>query len=312
MATLGSGSFYIPAAEAAPLLSRSRRDSFVLQNARQIPITASGAVVPVFVDNIDGAWVNEATSKPIQDVTATTKQMTVHKWAVIVPVSEESVTDQNSVQLLTEIATNAQAGFGRAVDKLAITGSGVAGQTFINQTHKSVILGTSTTAQGGLWRDLNEGLRQLSSDTTVGFTPRQWSGSVFDAVVEPDFNEAVDVNGRPLFTDTMVGEANSVQRYGRMLGRPSALLTQIQQNVSTVPAHRTVGWAGNWDRVYYGLVGQIRVDYDNRASYVSGGVTRSAFQDSLVLVRVEARIGVLVADPEDFVAFYAAGSTPLS
>jgi|SRR5882724_1692567 len=310
MATLSSGQFYIPAAEAAPLLSRSRRESFVLQNAHQIPVTASGAVVPVFVDNIDGAFVAEGASKPIADVTATTKQMIIHKWAVIVPVSEESVTDQNSVQLLTEIATNAQSGFGRAVDKLAITGSGVAGQSFIDQTTKSVILGTSSTAAGGVWKDLNEGLRQLAEDTTVGHIPRVWTGSVFDAVVEPDFNEAVDLNGRPIFADTMVGEANSAQRYGRLLGRPSALLTQVQQNNATT--HRVVGWAGNWERVYYGLVGDIRVDYDNRASYVVGGVTRSAFQDNLVLVRVEARIGVLVADPEDFVAFYHAGSTPLS
>lgn len=309
MATLQSGSFYIPAAEAAPLLSRSRRESFVLQNAHQVPVTATGAVVPVFVDNIDGAWVNEATSKPVQDVTATSKNMHILKWAVIVPVSEESVTDQNAVQLLSEIATNAQSGFGRAVDKLAITGSGVSGQSFINQTTKSVVLGTASTANGGLWTDLNEGLRQLTADTTVGFAPRLWSGSVFDAVVEPDFNESVDLNGRPLFTDTLVGESNTVERYGRLLGRPSGLLTQVAQGTST---HRAVGWAGNWDRVYYGMVGQIRVDYDNRASYVVGGVTKSAFQDNLVLVRVEARIGVLVADPEDFVAFYAHGSTPSS
>jgi len=48
MATLTSGSFVIPQAEAAPLLTRSRKDSFVLQNATRVTVTGSGATVPVF------------------------------------------------------------------------------------------------------------------------------------------------------------------------------------------------------------------------------------------------------------------------
>lgn len=300
MAILTSGSFYIPQAEAAPLLSRSRRDSFFLQNATPVAVTPSGTVVPVFVDDVDGGWVAEGAPKPVEDVVASTKNMLVRKWAVIVPVTEESVTDQNAVQLLTEIAKNAQGGFGRAVDSLALTGSGIGGQTFINQTTKSVTLGTSTRAQGGLWRDLNEGLRLLVNDVTPGYAPRKWTGSVFDAVTEPDFNEAVDLQGRPLFTDTMVGESDTVQRYGRLLGRPSALETQIQ--TGTAP-NKIVGWAGDFSRAYYGLVGNIRVDYDNRATIVRAGTPISAFQDNLIMVRVEARIGVLIADPEDFVKF---------
>lgn len=295
MAMLTSGSFVIPQAEAAPLLTRSRKDSFVLRNATRVTVTGAGATVPVFTTDIEGDWVNEGASKPVADAVISNKPMSIRKWAVIVPVTEESVTDQNSMNLLAEVVANAQGGFGRAVDRLAITGSGVAGQTYIDQTTKSVELGTATTANGGIWRDLNEGLRLLVSDTGED-TPRAWTGSTFDAIVEPDFNEAVDLNGRPLFTDTMVGETESIQRYGRLLGRPSALLTQIRQG-------QTVGWAGDWSRVFYGLIGDIRVDYDNRATIVRGGQTISAFQDNLVLVRIEARVGVLVADPEDFVKF---------
>lgn len=295
MAMLTSGSFVIPQAEAAPLLTRSRKDSFVLRNATRVTVTGAGATVPVFTTDIEGDWVNEGAPKPIADAVITNKNMAIHKWAVIVPVTEESVTDQNSMSLLAEVVANAQGGFGRAVDRLAITGSGIGGQSFINQTTKSVEIGNTPAAYGGLWKDLNEGLRLLVEDTGED-TPRAWTGSVFDAVVEPDFNEAVDLNGRPLFTDTMVGETESIQRYGRLLGRPSALLTQIKQG-------NTVGWAGDWSRVFYGLIGDIRVDYDNRATIVRGGQTISAFQNNLVLVRVEARVGVLVADPEDFVAF---------
>ena len=218
MATLTSGSFVIPQAEAAPLLTRSRKDSFVLQNATRVTVTGSGATVPVFTEDIDGGWVNEAQSKPVNDAVVTNQEMLIRKWATIVPVSEEAVTDQNSMNLLAEIVENSQGAFARAVDALAVTGGGFAGQSFLNQTTKSVQLGTATQAQGGLWRDLNEGLRLLVGDTGAN-TPRTWTGSVFDALVEPDFNEAVDLNGRPLFTDTMVGESNAIERYGRLLGR---------------------------------------------------------------------------------------------
>jgi HK97 family phage major capsid protein len=295
MAMLTSGSFVIPQEEAAPLLTRSRKDSFVLRNATRVAVSGSGATVPVFTTDIGGGWVNEGTSKPINDAVITNKTMSVRKWATIVPVSEEAVTDQNSMNLLAEIVANAQGGFGRAVDLLAITGGGLAGQSYINQTTKAIELGSTLPAQGGIWRDLNEGLKLLVNDTSTG-SPRAWTGSTFDAVTEPVFNEAVDLNGRPLFTDTMVGETETVQRYGRLLGRPSALLTQVKQGT-------TVGWAGDWSRVFYGLIGDIRVDYDNRATIVRSGTTISAFQDNLVLVRIEARVGVLVADPEDFVKF---------
>lgn len=296
MATLTSGSFVIPQEEAAPLLTRSRKDSFVLRNATRVAVSGSGATVPVFTDDIGGGWVGETESKPVNDAVITNKGMVVRKWATIVPVSEEAVTDQNSMNLLAEVVANAQGGFGRAVDVLAITGGGFAGQSYINQTTKTVALGTATTANGGLWTDLNEGLRLLVEDDGAG-GPRAWTGSTFDTVVEPDFNEAVDLNGRPLFTDTMVGETETISRYGRLLGRPSALQSQIRQG-------QTVGWAGDWSRVFYGLIGDIRVDYDNRASVTrAGGATISAFQDNLVLVRIEARVGVLVADPEDFVKF---------
>lgn len=298
MAMLTSGSFVIPQAEAAPLLTRSRKDSFVLQNATRVTVTGAGATVPVFTTDIDGDWVNEGAPKPVNDAVITNKNMAIRKWATIVPVTEESITDQNSMALLAEVVANAQGGFGRAVDKLAVTGSGIGGQTYINQTTKSVALGTASTANGGLWRDLNEGLRLLVGDTGAN-TPRAWTGSIFDAVVEPDFNEAVDLNGRPLFTDTLVGETESIQRYGRLLGRPSALLTQVHQG-------QTVGWAGDWSRVFYGLVGDVRVDYDNRATVVRSGSPISAFQNNLVFVRVEARVGVLVADPQDFVKFTSA------
>lgn len=295
MATLTSGSFVIPQEEAAPLLTRSRKDSFVLRNATRVAVSGSGATVPVFTEDIDGGWVNEAASKPVNDAVITNQGMVVRKWATIVPVSEESVTDQNSMNLLAEVVANAQGGFGRAVDLLAITGGGFAGQTFINQTTKAVELGNTPAADGGIWKDLNEGLRQLVEDDSPG-GPRVWTGSTFDSIVEPDFNEAVDLNGRPLFTDTMVGESNSIDRYGRLLGRPSALQRQIAQN-------GVVGWAGDWSRVFYGLIGDIRVDYDNRATVKRGTEVISAFQDNLVLVRIEARVGVLVADPEDFVKF---------
>lgn len=301
---LTSGSFVIPQAEAAPLLTRSRQDSFVLQNATRVTVTGAGATVPVFTEDIGGGWVNEAAAKPVNEAVVSSQEMVIRKWATIVPISQESVTDQNSMDILAEVAANAQGGFGRAVDTMATTGAGFGGQTYLNQTTKSVKLGTASRLNGGIWTDLNEGLRLLVNDN------RTLTGSLFDAVVEPDINEAVDLNGHPIFVDTPIGESNPVNRFGRLLGRPAALAQQIAQGTNPT---RVVGYMGDWSRVFYGLVGDIRVDYDDKATYVVGGVPVSAFQNNLVLVRVEARVGILVADPADFVKVYGAtGPSPVS
>lgn len=299
-----TGSFTIPQEQGEILLTRSRKNSYVLQNGTRVPVSGSGAIVPVFTDDVGGGWVNEAASKPINEAAVTNKQMIVRKWATIVPVSEETVTDIDSrINILAEIAENAQGTFARAVDLMAATGSGFAGQSYLDQTTKSIKLGTVTKANGGIYGDFNAGLRALVADSTG---TRTFTGALLDTVTEPDINDAVDLQGRPLYVDTPVnGETNTITRFGRLLGRPTGFVSQLAHGTGTT---RVVGYMGNWERVFYGLIGDVRVDYSNQATYVSGGVTRSAFQDNLVLVRVEARVGVLVADPEDFVKVYGVGT----
>lgn len=303
-----SGSFTIPQEQSNILLTRSRKDSYVLQNGTQVAVSGSGAIVPVFTQDVGGGWVGEAVSKPVNEAVVSSKQMVIRKWATIVPVSEETVTDiDKRINILAEIAANAQGGFARAVDLMAATGSGFSGQSFLDQTTKAVKLGTTTQANGGIFEDFNAGLRTLVNDPT---DVRTYTGALLDAVVEPDINAAVDLNGRPLFVDIPVGaETNSVARFGRLLGRPAGVVTQLAHGTSPT---RVVGYMGNWERVFYGLIGDVRVDYSNQATYVTGGVTKSAFQDNLVLVRVEARVGVLVADPEDFVKLYGTAQDPAS
>jgi HK97 family phage major capsid protein len=303
-----TGSFVIPQEQSQILLTRSRKDSYVLQNGTRVPVSGSGAIVPVFTDDIGGGWVNEATSKPVNEAAVTNKQMVIRKWSTIVPVSEETVTDVDQrINILAEIAENAQGGFARAVDLMAATGGGFSGQSYLDQTTKSVKLGTATKANGGIYGDFNAGLRALVGDASMS---RTYTGALLDTVVEPDINDAVDLQGRPIYVDTPVNaETNTITRFGRLLGRPTGFVQQLAHGTGTT---RVVGYMGNWSRVFYGLVGDVRVDYSNQASYVLGGATKSAFQDNLVLVRVEARVGVLVADPEDFVKIYGVGTSPLS
>lgn len=306
---LMSGSFKIDQAHAAPLFDRARKNSYVIQNATRVATTASGTIVPVFSGLNGGGWVGEGQRKKIDEQAVSNKEMNIRKWAKIVPVTMEALDDNNEMaraELLLTIAENAQADFARSVDLLAATGGGFSGQSFLDQTTKSIKLGTATQAAGGVYKDFNQGLRLLVSDTSAG-GPRVFTGALLDNETEPDINDAVDLQGRPLFVDSPVGaETNAVNRFGRLLGRPTGFISQLSHGSGVT---RTVGYMGNWERVFYGLVGDISITYDSNATYFDAeGNGHSAFQDNLVLTRVEARIGVLVADPEDFVKVYGVGA----
>jgi len=296
---INTGQFELTPAQAAPILSRSRDYSFVTRMATQIPVGRAGTNVPVMSADIAGGWVNEAAAKPVAEDTFSNKFMAVRKWAVIVPLTQE-VAAANIQGVLEIVRDKLAASYARAVDTLALTGSGLGGATYVNQTTKSVTLGTATAANGGIFTDVNNGLKLLAADG------RDLNGFVFDRISEPVFNSSVDTSGRPTFVDVPLQDSNPVYRPGRLLGRPAEFVKDVRTGSG---ATQVLGYGGDWSRVYWGQYSSFRIDVSTEGTYVdSNDVTHSAFQENLVLLRAEAEVGVLVAEPEDFVK-YTAGTT---
>lgn len=292
------GQFTLSPEEVAPILSRSRDFSFTTRFANRVAIGRAGTNVPVMDQDIDGAWVAEGAAKPVAEDTVSNKFMAVRKWAVIVPVTQE-VYRANPAGILSVVEDKVAASYARAIDSLVLTGDGLSGATYINQSTKSVTLGTASQATGGLHKDLVNGHKLLAADD------RDLTGLLFDSVAEPLFNGAVDTAGRPLFIDRPLADSNPIYRPGSVLGRPAEFVKKLRTGSG---ATQVLGYAGDWSRVYWGQYSSFTMDVSTEGTYVQGGTTHSAFQENLVLLRFEAEVGALVADPEDFVKF-TAGTT---
>lgn len=307
-----TGQFELSPKQANPILSRSRRTSWFMQYANQIPLGLDGTNVPIWDHDLEGGFVDEAGRKPVDDDIVNNQKMIRRKWSLIVAMSAETARASASGELgvagyAVTVRDRIAASWARSVDVLAATGSGLAGQTYMNQTTKTVALGTATQAQGGTWADFNTALQLLVEDTT---RDRSLEGWIFDNVVEPITNASVDLNGNPLYIDRPLVDTSPAFRPGSLMGRPSGMVRRLRNGVG---ANQVVGYAGDFENAYFGLLSPLTFDVSDTASYVNKqGTTISAFQHNLVLIRAEAELGVLIGDPEDFVKITSAVGAPVS
>lgn len=303
-ALINTGDFVIDKTPVSVDLSDSRKFSWVQQLGQRVQFGYAGGRY-FNVDDIQGGFVAaEGGRKPIANPTVTQGEIAVREWAVVVPIPLRLFRADPDAAI-AKIQQKMPEALARAFDDLATTGAGIGGQSALSAATKTVDLGTTTTANGGVWGDFNEGLRLLVNDD------KELTGTVLDSVVEPVVNGAVDLQGHPLFIDSPVGpDTNAVLRQGRLLGRPSRFVKAIRTGTG---ATKVVGYMGDWSRLLWGTIGGVDYMVSKEGTYVDGdGTTHSAVQENLILFRAEALIGVQVADADAFVKVRAGTTSAAS
>jgi HK97 family phage major capsid protein len=166
---------------------------------------------------------------------------------------------------------------------------------FIDATTKSVELGTSAAAAGGVYADLNAGLKLLVQDG------KKLSGWAFDNKAEPTLNSAVDLNGRPLFVESTY--EGSALDGGRLLRRTALYADSIGTPVvaGTPNTGGIVGYGGDWSQAIWGVTSGITYDVSTEATVTINGVLTSLWEQNLVAIRAEAEYGFLLNDAASFV-----------
>lgn len=269
----------------------ARRLSVVQQNVRQVPLGINGQEIPVTTSKPTASWVSEGAKKPTTAGGKSLKTITPKKLAAISVVSAE-VVRANPGGYIEDLRQDIAEAFAIAFDAAALHGvnSPFGVGNYIAATSKSVALGTTPANKGGIYADVNAGLSLLVNDG------KRMTGSVWDSVAEPIFNSSVDTNGRPLFIDSPTTETSATVRNGRLLGRQSVI-------GEGVGLGDVVGFAGDWSKAVWGVVGGITYDISTQATVTLDDELVSLFENNLVAVRAEAEFGWLVYDPEAFVAF---------
>lgn len=280
--------------------AQARKSSTVQQLARRIPLGINGQEIPYSTAKATAGWVAEGGQKPATESGLALKTIKPYKIAAISVVSAEVVRANpgNYMQILRDDIAEA---FALAFDAAALHGTNSpfgAGMN-IDATTKSVELGTTTKANGGVYGDIVAGLKLLVDDG------KKLNGFAFDRKVEPTFLSSVDNNGRPLFTETPLEDTASVVTPGRLIGRSAVIGDGIATPIVTGTPNTggIVGYGGDWSQVVWGAVGGITYDVSTETAVTLGGTLTSLWEHNLVAIRAEAEFGLLINDTAAFVKY---------
>ena len=276
---------------AQEYFQEARRSSVVQQLVRQVPLGANGVAVPVVTSKAKAGWVAEAGQKPATGTEMGIKSMEPKKLAAIAVVSAE-VVRANPANFMNILREDIAEAFATAFDAATLHGTSTpfGSDSHVGATSKAVTLGTAEKNAGGIFADINAGLKLLNA------AKKRLTGFVFDSTVEADFNGAVDLNGRPLFVDAPTVDTAGPVRDGRLLGRPAL----IGDEVGT---EQVAGFGGDWSKAVWGVVGGINYDVSTEATVTINGQLTSLWEHNLVAIRAEAEYGWLLHDKDAFVKY---------
>lgn len=277
--------------QAEAYFNQARRNSVVQSLARKVPLGINGQEIPVVTSKATAGWVAEGGKKPASKGAIGLKTIAPKKIAAIAVVSSEVVRANpgNYVELFKQDIAEAMA---LAFDAAALYGTNTpfGAGNYIAATTKSVELGTTTAANGGVYGDVVAGLKLLVDDK------KKLNGFAFDSVAEPTFLGAVDLNGRPLFVDSPFED--SILTAGKLLGRSAFMGDGVGDTATDV-----LGFGGDWSQVVWGAVGGISYDVSTQATVTINGELTSLWENNLVAIRAEAEYGLLVNDNQAFVKY---------
>jgi HK97 family phage major capsid protein len=289
---------FLPAHIAAPIFERAAKQSVVQRLAQQIPLGANGESVPYVSGRMSAGWVSEAATKPASSGAIGLKTMTPKKIAAIAIVSAE-VVRANPGGYMDLLRPQIAEAFAVAFDYAALHNKGPDGtgsgpfSTYIDQTSLEVEFGTTTTANGGVQKDLVTGLTSLVN------TNKRLTGFALDSRAEPILWGAVDTTGRPIYTNLPTNdESDALGSPGRLLGRPSFMGEGV-----FLSTNNAIAYGGDWQQAAWGVVGGISFDVSTEASVTVNGSLVSLWEKNLLAVRAEAEYGFLVNDTASFVRY---------
>lgn len=292
---------FLTPAESAPIFDDARKQSVFQQLIPQTPLGINGQKVPVVTTKPTANWVGEGGQKPATSMGMDLLFIEPKKLAAIAVLSSE-VVRANPGNINGQLRPYLAEAFAIAFDLAVgydVGGDGTGTSPFDNplsSTTKSVEIGTTTQANGGIHGDLVAGMKLLVDDG------KKLSGFALDDVLEPTLWGAVDTTGRPLYTELPTDDVSqTIARPGRLLNRPSFMGEGVGHG-------DVVAFGGNFRKAAWGVVGGISYRVSTEATVTINGTLTSLWENNLVAVLAEAEYGYVNADVDSFVKYVDAES----
>lgn len=272
------------------IISKAVGESAIMQLAQTMQIAGNGKKFQTITGDPVPEWVGETDAKPVGKFSFGTKEVEPYKLAIIVPFSEEFREDKAA--LYNECVNRLPKLFGPKIDS-TVMGTVAPGANF--DVLGGVQTVSMTPASGKTLYD-----QFVAADELIGNHDGIMNGIALAPQGRSKVLAAQDGNGHPLFTaGAQSGTINPI------LGAT----VQVAKGVYVAGSPATLGLAGDFSNISYGVVKQITGSISDQAtlSYTDGGETISLnlWQNNMFAVRFEMRIAVMVRDANTFVRLTA-------
>jgi HK97 family phage major capsid protein len=291
----------LPIEVVGPIIQKAQDTSVIAGLTTPVAVSWGTDNIPVQGTRPEMSVVGEAGAKTETGGTVSHTSLKRIKLAGYSVFSEEFV-NADIEGLYTQMVSDLGKAFGRGVDYVIAkgaspaTGTAISGATFIDQTTNVVELGSSTTAQGGIWKDFVNGYNLVVDQPDYSY---DFEAFVADKRLKGSVLGAVDTFGRPLLTD---GNLNGVQ--STLLGVPAYYTNNV---VSGTLAGRsddlTRAYAGEFSSIRFGFASQLTMRISREASVHVGGTLVNLWETNQIAVLVEGIFGWVVPNPEAFAKY---------
>lgn len=273
----------LPKEVASEILTKTIAESAIMTLAPRINLPGRGQIIPVISSDPVAEWVDETGVKPVSQPGLTTKTMTPHVLAVIIPFSNQFRRDIPS--LYNEIVARVPRALGFKIDQTVFGGSSMAGF--------DVLSGATAVS---LQSDVYGGL--VAADVGINTAGGLNSGYVFSPQGRGVLLNATDGEDRPLLLNSLSDGA-----LDRILGAPvhytpAAWKEGASASGDDPAVPDVIGIAGDWSHSRFGIVQgvQARISEEATLTYTNQSaqtVTINLFQQDMFAVRFEIECGFI-------------------
>lgn len=291
----------LPIEVVGPIIKRAQDASQVIGLTTPTAVSWGTDNIPVQGSRPEMGVVGESAAKPETGGTVTHTTLKRVKLAGYTVFSEEFV-EANIEGLYDQMVADLGTAFGRGADYVVLkgaspaTGAAISGASAVDQTTNIIELGSSTVAQGGIWKDFVNGYNAVVNQANYSY---DFEAFVADKRLKGQVLGAVDTFGRPLLTDGNLNDAQS-----SLIGVPAYYTNNV---VSGTLAGRsddlTRAYAGEFSSIRFGFAQQLTMRISREASVHVGGTLVNLWETNQIAVLVEGVFGYVVPNPEAFAKF---------
>lgn len=274
--------------------AKALEESAVMRLAQRVALPGTGITIPMITGDAAAAWVGETAEKAVSKPSLDGKAMTPYKIAVIELFSQEFRRDLPRVY--AELARRLPASIGKKFDETVFAGT-APGSNFDVLTNCTAVDIQSTANSATVYKNLVKIYKEIADHDA------ELTGWALSPKADAILLDVTDTTGRPVFVPTV--HDGSI---GNLLGAPVMRSRRVYKQGTS---NDVLGFAGDWTKAFWGMVGDIEVAISEEATINDGENQVNLWQRNMFAIRVEAELGFVVADSNAFVKVNgtATGST---